>query len=243
MSAQAALRSERGAQGDEPSSSPRPDGASASTLAAAGVVLAAGRSARMGAERNKLVEAIAGRPLVAWPVDAMLEAGVDPVLVVTGFEAERVRAALAGRPCRFVQHEGWSEGMGSSLACAATEMLGWESRHEAILLCVGDLPGIRAAHVAAVVGAARDEKGRIDPKRIVVSTFEGRRGHPVLFGSGWLAALAQLAGDEGARQLVRANAAQVVEVEQRDNACLRDVDSPADLDAARAGPTEKTGSR
>lgn len=198
-----------------------------------GLVLAAGRSARMGAARNKLVEDVGGRPLVAWPIDALLEAGIAEIFVVTGFEAERVQAALAGRGCRFVHHAGWAEGMGSSLACGARAVVASGLEVEALLVCVGDLPGLRADHVAPVVAAAREAGGRIVPERIVVPAFEGRSGHPVLFGAGWLRRLAQLTGDEGARSLVREAAARVVRVAQPDAGGLTDVDTPEALEAAR----------
>ena len=81
----------------------------------AGLVLAAGASTRMGASTNKLVEEVEGRPLVAWAVDAMIEAGLDQVTVVVGFEAERVRASLRGRSCAFVSSPDWRDGMGSCL--------------------------------------------------------------------------------------------------------------------------------
>jgi molybdenum cofactor cytidylyltransferase len=206
-----------------------------------GLVLAAGRSARMGGAGNKLVEAVGGRPLVAWPVDALGEAGVDAVYVVTGFEAERVQAALAGRACRFVEHAGWAEGMGSSLAFGVRAIADGEEAVEAVLVCVGDLPGLRAAHVASILAAARDPDGRIAPERIVLPVFAGRAGHPVLFGAGWLARLAALEGDEGARSLVREQAGRVVRVEQPDAGVCGDVDTPDALEAARRGAQQAEG--
>ncbi|MEZ4334072.1 MAG: nucleotidyltransferase family protein [Myxococcota bacterium] len=206
-----------------------------------GLVLAAGRSARMGGAHNKLVEAIGGRPLVAWPVDALEGAGVDAVVVVTGFEAERVEAALAGRACRFARHADWAEGMGSSLAFGVRAIAEAEEAVEAVLVCVGDLPGLRAAHVASVLAAARDPSGRIAPERIALPVFAGRTGHPVLFGAGWLARLAALEGDEGARALVREQAGRVVRVEQPDGAAAGDVDTPAALEAARRGAWQEEG--
>lgn len=216
------------------------DGASGSGLrresaCIAGIVLAAGCSSRMGPERNKLVEPIAGRPVVAWPVDAILEAGIDRLLVVVGFEADRVRAALRGRACRFVEHAGWREGMGSSLARAMGVLLAESPPPDAVLVCVGDLPGLRAADVARVLEAARSAEradGTIDPDRIVVPVSEGRRGHPVCFGARHFPALARSSGDEGARALLAKEADRVVRVELGNDAIFGDVDTPAELEAA-----------
>lgn len=205
-------------------------------------MLAAGLSARMGGETNKLVEPVAGRALVAWVVDALLESAVAPIVVVTGYEAERVQAALAGRPCRFARHAGYREGMGSSLACGAQALLAFandgsareeSARVRSVLVCVGDLPGLRARHVDAVLnGAASSLSGRAG---IAVPTCGGRRGHPVCFGADWLPALARLAGDEGARSILREQASHVVEIELGDPGILLDIDTPEALAAARGG--------
>jgi molybdenum cofactor cytidylyltransferase len=193
----------------------------------------------MGPERNKLVEPIAGRPLVAWPVDACLEAGIDPVLVVTGFEAERVRLALGERDCRYVQHAGWSEGMGSTLARGMQALRALSPRSDAVLVCVGDLPGLRAAHVKAIldaVWAAGGNRGSIPPEVLVVPTHGARRGHPVLFGASYFAALERLTGDEGARKILEQHKSKIRPVDLATEAILQDVDTPADLAEARSQP-------
>lgn len=211
------------------------DGNRATRVAA--IVLAAGRSARMGPERNKLVEPIADRPLVAWPVDAFLEAGVETVLVVTGYEADRVRSALGERSCRYLHHPEWSEGMGSTLARGMQELLALSPASDAVLVCVGDLPGLRAVHVAAIVEAARiggRDSRTIPPEVVVVPTQGARRGHPVLFGSSYFAALERLAGDEGARKILERNESNIRSVELATEAILQDIDTPADLAEARS---------
>lgn len=192
----------------------------------------------MGPGLNKLVEPIGGRPLVCGPVDALLAAGAEPVFVVVGFEPERVRAALAGRGCRFVEHPQWQEGMGSSLATGMRALLEASPRPEAVLVSVGDLPGLTGDDVRRVVAAARrpeDEGGAIDPERIVVPVFAGRRGHPVCFGARHFEALARCSGDEGARALIEARADRVCRIELGSESILRDVDTPMELTAAREG--------
>ena len=213
--------------------------AEAAVTRIAGLVLAAGNSSRMGASRNKLVEEIAGRPLVAGPVDALLEAGIEPVVVVTGFEADRVRSALGKRACRFVHHEDWAEGMGTSLAHGVRAILELAPSPETVLVSVGDLPELRTHHVERVVEAARGANGAIDAARIVIPTHRGHRGHPVLFGSAHFAALTRLTGDQGGRAIFDANDASVCTVELDDDAILRDVDTPAELARAQTALSGK----
>src|SRR5512137_1170761 len=80
----------------------------------AGILLAAGAATRMGS--NKLLMEIEGEALVRRATRCAIEAGLDPLLVVTGHEGERAAAALAGLACRIVPNPGWREGQGSSLA-------------------------------------------------------------------------------------------------------------------------------
>jgi len=186
-----------------------------------GLVLAAGSSSRMGADRNKLLEPVGGRPLVAWPVEALRQAGVDPVLVVTGHASDALRSALAESGCRFLSHAGWQQGMGSSIAQGARQAR--ELGAEGLLVCVGDLPGLRAAHVAKILEAF---SGR---EAIIVPVHGGRRGHPVLFGAAFLAALTALEGDVGGRPVLESHPEAILEVEVGSDAVLRDVDTPTEL--------------
>ncbi|MCA9504421.1 MAG: nucleotidyltransferase family protein, partial [Myxococcales bacterium] len=197
-----------------------------------GLVLAAGASTRMGPTNNKLVEEVDGRAIVRRPVEAMLEAGVPTVLVVAGFEAERVEAALAGLACRVLRQAGWPARRRSALAVGARA----DARRgpSALLVCVGDLPGLRAEHVRPLLDAVPEAELA---RRIVVPTHAGRRAHPVLFGASFLPALEALEGEVGGRAVIEANPAAVVEVAIADDAGLRDVDTPEALRAARAPKT------
>lgn len=211
----------------------------------AAIVLAAGRSARMGAATNKLLEVVAGRPLVAWPVDAMREAGLAPIVVVTGFEAARVRESLADRGCVFVEHERWGEGMGSSLAAAVSRLDSISPELDAVVVSVGDLPGLRARHVDSVIAATPAESGgalRSVRERIVVPTCRGRAGHPVLFGRFCWGELARLSGDRGGRSVVAAHGERVVRIDLDDEAILVDIDTPDALERAKSGEREQIGS-
>jgi molybdenum cofactor cytidylyltransferase len=183
----------------------------------------------MGPEINKLIQPIGGKPLLAWSVDAMLEAGVDPVVVVTGYEAESVRAALAPRPCRFIEHAGWAQGLGSSIARGAASIAPGDV--DAVILCLGDLPGIQAADVERLLAAEPPELLR---DRILVPVWDGQRGHPVVFGSGFLPALSALTGDQGARRILDRNADAVTEIESTNADIREDLDTPGDFDRWRA---------
>jgi molybdenum cofactor cytidylyltransferase len=190
----------------------------------AAVVLAAGRSARMGA--NKLVEDVAGAPMIARVVDALLGAAVAPIVVVTGHKGGRVRAALAGRAVELVHNPEHARGMGTSLAAGVAALRGCDGA----LVCLGDMPWIRAEHVRALMRAFDPGRGRA----ICVPVYRGRRGHPVLLAARFFAAMAALDGDAGARSIIAAHPELVYRVDMGDDAVLIDIDTAAELAAARA---------
>jgi len=198
-------------------------------LPVVGLVLAAGASSRMGPGLNKLTEVVAGKPLVAGPVDAMHAAGIDSVFVVTGHEAEAIRASLHDRECRFIHHAGWSAGMGSSIAAGVRQLLD-AIEPAGILVSVGDLPDLRADWIVRLLEAFEDADS---PDCLCVPTCRGRIGHPVLFGASHFAALRELEGDRGGRAILDGNAEHVRRIEIGNEAILLDLDTPADLEAWR----------
>ncbi|HEU4411569.1 MAG TPA: molybdopterin-binding/glycosyltransferase family 2 protein [Polyangiaceae bacterium] len=189
------------------------------------VVLAAGRSRRMG--DNKLLAELGGRPLVAHAVEALERAGVSPLVVVTGHEAERVRAALAGRGAAFAHNPDYAEGMSTSLR-AGLAALG--DGVDGALVCLGDMPLVGPAHLRALVDAFEAEGAA----SICVPAFERKRGNPVLWPARHFAEMMALEGDAGARSLLDKYAADVHHVAVADAGVNVDVDTPEALAALRS---------
>jgi molybdenum cofactor cytidylyltransferase len=157
----------------------------------AGVVLAAGLSRRFG--RNKLLLELAGEPVIRRAARTALAAGLDPVVVVVGHEAERAEAALSGLSCRAVWNPAYAAGQGTSHA-AGLSAVPPEAR--AAVLLLADMPLVTPAMVAALV--ARWREGGL---RVVTSEFGGVRSPPVLLDR---ALFAELVEDPGrpAREVV-----------------------------------------
>ncbi len=192
----------------------------------AAVVLAAGRSTRMGAI-NKLIAEIGGKPLVCIATEQALASHAAPVIVVTGHERERVEAALTGLPVTFVHNPDYAEGLGSSVK---TGIAAVPKEADAAIVCLGDMPQVDATLIDKLLAAFDPERGAL----VVVPSIDGRRGNPVVWARRFFHDLTQITGDVGARHLISGYAEAVVEVPVKGEAALTDVDTPESFSAVKA---------
>jgi molybdenum cofactor cytidylyltransferase len=192
----------------------------------AAVVLAAGKSSRMG--RNKLLEPVDGKAMIVHVVDAVLASAAKPVVVVTGNEADRVRAALAGRRVTFVHNAEFAGGLSNSLR---TGLAALPADCDGAFVCLGDMPRVQPAALDKLIAAFNPVEGRA----IIVPTFCGKRGNPVLWAASFFPAMKTVAGDVGAKHLIGEHLDQVREVAMDDDAILLDIDTPQALAALRGG--------
>ena len=210
--------------------SPRPRAAAEAQPAPriAALVLAAGQSRRMGAA-NKLLGEIGGSSMVARVVAAAAASRADPVIVVTGHQAEAVRAALAGSEVTFVHNPDFAAGLSTSLAAGLGAL---PDGVDGAVVCLGDMPRVGAALIDRLIDAFDAASGRA----ICVPTHGGKRGNPVLWARRFFAEMAAIEGDTGARHLIGAHANLVHEVACADDAMLIDVDTPDALAALSGKP-------
>ncbi|HYC04736.1 MAG TPA: molybdopterin-binding/glycosyltransferase family 2 protein [Azospirillaceae bacterium] len=191
----------------------------------AALVLAAGLSRRMGS--NKLLADDGGAPLVRRTVEAALASRARPVLVVTGNEAERVRAALEGLEVAFIHAPDHAEGLSASLKAGLRAL---PDMAEAVLVCLGDMPRVPAETLDRLIAAWNPVEGRA----ICVPVHQGRRGNPVLWDRRFMPDMLALTGDQGAKALLSAHAELVAEVLVDAPGVHLDVDTPEALAALNA---------
>lgn len=191
-----------------------------------GLVLAAGGSSRMG--RPKMLLDLGGRPLLAHAVRPLLDAGLQVLWVVLGAEAEAVRGALAADSrLRVVENPAWRSGLASSLQAGLHASAG----ADAVLVALGDQPSLSPEVVTRVLAAA---PGR----SLVVASHAGRIVHPMLFGRALFPELEALAGDAGARDVVRRHQHEALRVP---GTAPRDLDTEDDYRAALEGRPPRGG--
>jgi len=192
----------------------------------AAVVLAAGRSTRMGAI-NKLIAEIGGKPLVRIAAEQALASRASPVIIVTGHQHEKVEAALAGLAVKLVHNPDYADGLGTSVKTGIGAV---PDNVDGAIVCLGDMPQVNAALIDKLIAAFDPERGAL----VVVPSIEGRRGNPVLWSRRFFGDLMGIQGDIGARHLIGSYAEAVVEVPVDGAAALTDVDTPESLSAVKA---------
>ena len=201
----------------------------------AAIVLAAGRSTRMGGP-NKLLAELGGRPLVRIAVEQALASRAQPVVVVTGHQRAEVEAALKGLQVTFAHNPDYAQGLSTSLKAGIAAL---PAVADGAIVCLGDMPQVDAALIDRLVAAFDPEKGAF----VVVPTIAGKRGNPVVWSRRFFADLSRIDGDVGARHLIGSYPEAVVEVPVTGRAAFVDVDTPDALRAVRAEMAEADGER
>jgi len=192
----------------------------------AAIVLAAGRSTRMGGP-NKLLAEVGGKPLVRIAVEQALASRARPVVVVTGHQREQVEAALKGLRVTFAHNPDFADGLSTSIKAGVAAL---PAEVDGAIVCLGDMPQVDAGLIDRLLAAFDPEKGAL----VVVPTIAGKRGNPVVWSRRFFADLAKLDGDIGARHLIGSYPEAVVEVAVTGRAAFTDVDTPDALRALKA---------
>ena len=201
---------------------PRSGAAPRSAPTIAAIVLAAGRSRRMAPHNKLLVADKSGKTMIERVVDNVLSSNARPILVVTGHQAEQVEQALGGRPVRFVHAPDYAEGLSASLKAGIAAM---PPECAAAVVCLGDMPLVTGRMIDRLMAAYDLDEGRL----IVLPTFRGKQGNPMLWDKRFFPEILGISGDSGARFLVGQHAASVAEVDMADDAVLRDFDTTESL--------------
>src|SRR5947207_15663662 len=181
------------------------------------IILAAGKSLRMGTQ--KLLLPFAGQTVIGHDVDQVNKSSIRQTLVVTSGQEEKIGAALKGKRVSTVINPDRDGDMLSSIRCGLRAMPGCE----AVMILLGDQPSIRSGLIADMIKIF--ETGNAS---IIVPTYRGRRGHPILFDTKYCDEVQKKYDNLGLRGLVSAHPEQVHELKVDDEAVLADMDNPED---------------
>jgi molybdenum cofactor cytidylyltransferase len=191
----------------------------------AAVILAAGRSTRMGGP-NKLLAELGGKTLVRIVTEQALASKASSVIVVTGHQADQVENALAGLKVKFVRNGDFAAGLASSVKVGIAAV---PAAADGAVVCLGDMPLIDARLIDRLIEAFAPDRGNL----IAVPVSDGRRGNPVLWSRRFFSELMALDGDIGARHLIARHGEAVAEVAVEGHGAFLDIDTPQALEDAR----------
>jgi molybdenum cofactor cytidylyltransferase len=191
------------------------------------LILAAGRSTRMGGP-NKLLAELRGKPLVRIVTEQVLASKASDVTVVTGHQAKEVELALQGLKVRFVHNPEFASGLASSVKAGIAAV---PEQADGAVVCLGDMPLIEAHLVDRLIEAFAPDRGML----IAVPVSDNRRGNPVLWSRRFFGELMSLDGDIGARHLIAKHADAVAEVPVDGQGAFVDIDTPQALAAVQRG--------
>ena len=193
----------------------------------AAIILAAGRSTRMGGP-NKLLAELGGKTLVRIVTEQALASKAQSVIVVTGHQAEQVEKALQGLKVKFVRNPDFAEGLASSVKAGIAAVA---ENADGAVICLGDMPLIDAHLIDRLIEAFAPDSGNL----IAVPVSDNRRGNPVLWSRRFFHELMTLDGDIGARHLIVRHGEAVAEVPVEGFGAFLDIDTPQALEAAQRG--------
>lgn len=188
-----------------------------------GLLLAAGRSSRMGGS-HKLAAVFDGEPLIVRAASALVSSGVGAVFAVLGHDAARMKMLLSDVAVSTVTNPDYADGLSSSLR---TGIAALPHDCDGVVVHLADMPAVTADDIKRM-GTAFAKSGA---SAIIRATDHGKRGNPVILPRAVFTHVSRLTGDMGARAIVEGFAGQVIDVEIGSAASL-DVDTPAALKAA-----------
>jgi len=184
------------------------------------IVLAAGEAKRMG--QAKLLLPWQGKTILEHVLDQLLHSKVDEIILVLGHEAKQMREKIPAQGIKIAINPDYQEGMSASLRQGLMII---DEKAEAFLVVLGDQPGISKEIINQLIQAFHHPR---HPKGIILPTYRGIRGHPVLFSSQYRKEVLKLKGDVGGRQILKDHPEEILELEMNTDAVLYDLDTPED---------------
>ena len=195
----------------------------------AAVILAAGESKRMG-KQNKLLLPLNGEALLVKFVKSVCGSDVCQVLVVIGHQAEKIKRELNDLPLNFVYNPNFRKGITNSIKCGVKNV---SPECDGLLICLADMPFIKTSEINKLIHAFT--KNRIEGKKlIVVPSFQGQYGNPVLFSSEFRNDILDHKKKSGCKDVIKNNFEFVKGIEMDAKNIFVDVDTPEDYQNIRS---------
>ena len=183
------------------------------------ILLAAGQSKRMDGE-NKLTKEIQGTPLIKHSVKNILASSIDELIVVLGYQKEIIEKLIdKNKKIKFVFNKDFESGMASSIKVGLNHL---SKNTEYFFICLGDMPMVNSDIYNQLI------KSR-NQKNIIVPTYNGQQGNPVLFDKLMKEKVMDITGDVGAKKILELNKDKILNLEINDQSIAKGFNTQDDF--------------
>ena len=189
-----------------------------SQAAIPGIILAAGKSQRMG--KNKLLLMFRGKPILQHVIYAAQCSSLSPLILVLGTNSDALQSQIDSGSSIVVENPDFADGYGSSLQAGLQKL---RKPCAGAMFLLGDQPLLRTKTIEKLIAAFQKE-----PKRWVAPSWNGQRGNPVITPASWFDKIFALTGDIGPREHLKDPAANLNLINVDDRGVVFDIDSPED---------------
>ena len=184
------------------------------------ILLAAGQSKRMNGE-NKLTKEIQGAPLIKHSVKNILASSIDELIVVLGYQKETIEKLInKNEKIKFVFNKDFESGIASSIKTGLNNL---SEKTEAFFICLGDMPMVNPNIYNQLIKS-------INKREIIVPTYKGQQGNPVLFAKSMKEKIINISGDIGAKKILELNKDKILNLEINDQCVTKDFNTQDSFD-------------
>jgi molybdenum cofactor cytidylyltransferase len=181
------------------------------------IVLSAGLSQRTG-KINKLLLTYKGKTIIETTLENILSAKVDEIIVVTGYEAEKIKEAIKHLPVTIIYNEDYAQGMTRSIQCGIEG-----AKESGYMICLADMFLITAEEYI-FLKEVFEKNFSSNPKYIYVPRYNNKKGNPVIFSPYYNDVILEHKETEGCKAIVQANKGNIYWVDMRTDHVLQDMD-------------------
>ena len=193
------------------------------------IILAAGLSSRMHGE-NKLVKEINGIPLINHAIKNILGSTVNEIIIVVGYEEDILKSLIEkNKKIKVIYNKDYKSGVASSIKIGIKNI---STKTEAFFISLGDMPNVNQNIYNKLI-KVRDKynkKLKIKYKKeIIIPTYQGKNGNPILFSKYMKDKIMKIEGDVGTKSLVELYMNKILKVPFKNNGIILDFDKPEDF--------------
>ena len=183
------------------------------------ILLAAGQSKRMNGE-NKLIRKIRGVPLIKHSVKNILTSSIDELIIVLGHQKEIIEKLIdKNEKIKFIFNKNFESGMASSIKTGLNNL---SEKTEAFFICLGDMPMVNQNTYNHLIKSRNN-------KEIIVPTYKGQQGNPILFSKSIKEKIITIQGDVGAKKILELNKSKILNVKITNQSIRKDFNTKDDF--------------